>query len=86
VENKLLSTALLAIQVKQRERDQKTLDSGRLKLRDEDHLRKALGEAGQPDRRRRSARMAASAPAVVPVIQLLEGAMNWAKGFAAKPR
>jgi transposase len=49
-------------------------------------LRKALGEAGQPDRRRRSARMAASAPAVVPVNPLLEGAMNWARGFAAKPR
>jgi hypothetical protein len=86
VENKRLSTALLAIQVKQRERDQKTLDSGRPKPRDEDHLRKALGEAGQPDRRRRSARIAASAPAVVPVNPLLEGAMNWAKGFAAKPR
>jgi transposase len=86
VENKLLSTALLAIQVKQRERDQNTLDARRLGLRDEEHLRKALGEVGQPHRRRlRSARVAASAAAAVPVNPLLEAAMNWAEGFVAKP-
>jgi hypothetical protein len=47
VENKVLSSALLLIQSKQQQRDRTALEKRTLTLRDEDHLRKALGESGQ---------------------------------------
>lgn len=51
VDNKLIGHTLAIIQVMQRERDANTLRTRRLTLRDEDLMRKAMGEAGLPNRR-----------------------------------
>jgi len=51
-ENKLLGAALADIQRRQQERDAHTLANTWLTLRDEDLLRKAMGEAGLPTRRK----------------------------------
>jgi hypothetical protein len=51
VENKALAGALLAIQAKQREREELVLSKRKRSLRDEDILKKACGGEGQPNRR-----------------------------------
>jgi hypothetical protein len=51
-DSKVLSAAFADIQSRQPERDAKTLTSKRLTLRDEDLMRKAMGEGGLPTRRR----------------------------------
>jgi hypothetical protein len=84
VDNKALAGALLDIQAKQRERDQSLLNRRKLTLRDEDHLRKKLGEGGLEHRRAkrtRSARgvedtSAASNP-------ILAHALAWARQLSA---
>jgi hypothetical protein len=51
-DSKVLSAAFADIQSRQKERDAKTLTSKRLTLRDEDLVRKAMGDSGLPTRRR----------------------------------
>jgi transposase len=53
VENKLLGHTLTLIQAYQQERDANTLRTARLTLRDEDLMRKSMGEVGLPNGRRR---------------------------------
>lgn len=51
VENKLLGPTLELIQTVQRERDKATLQTRRITLREEDMLRKSMGDHGLPHRR-----------------------------------
>ncbi|HTU60169.1 MAG TPA: hypothetical protein VMF89_17075, partial [Polyangiales bacterium] len=51
VENKLLAAALTDVQRRQQERTTETLAKRQLTLRDEDLLRKSVGDAGLPSRR-----------------------------------
>ena len=51
VENKLLGPTLELIQTVQRERDKATLQTRRITLREEDPLRKSMGEDGLAHRR-----------------------------------
>lgn len=77
VENKLLSGALLAIRAKQQERDARALRRRKLTLREQDLLRKSLGQPGQEHRR---------APAKENAVDkdpLLGRAMAWAHDFRA---
>jgi hypothetical protein len=52
-DSKVLGAALADVQLKQQARDARTLTSKRLTLRDEDLMRKAMGEPGLPARRGR---------------------------------
>lgn len=54
-DNKILGPLLAEIQKRQQERDAETLATKRLTLRDEDMMRKAMGGAGLPTRRKRVA-------------------------------
>jgi hypothetical protein len=56
VDNKLLSGALLAIQAKQRERDEDRSKQRKMTLREEDNLLKDRGEAGLETRRSKAKR------------------------------
>lgn len=82
VENKALSGALLAIQVKQRERDLHSLEHRKLTLREKDHLRKAMRQAGQEDRRETTPSSAPQQEERAPSDPLLGRALAWAQDFA----
>lgn len=83
VENKVLAGALLAIQAKQRQRDLQLLQERRLTLREEDHLRKAMGDQGQQHRRQKPARAVATPKPQLVEDPLLGRAFTWAQDFAA---
>ncbi|MBK8172531.1 MAG: helix-turn-helix domain-containing protein [Sandaracinaceae bacterium] len=81
VENKLLGHVLSVIAQGQRERDKRTLQTKRLTLRDEDLMRKAMGEPGLTTRRPRanqkrqqSARSIAPLPVTHPLATALQSA------------
>jgi hypothetical protein len=54
-DNKLLGPLLAQIRQQQEERDAQTLATKRLTLRDEDLMRKGMGQVGLPTRRKRVA-------------------------------
>jgi hypothetical protein len=80
VANKVLGAALADIQHQQELRDSRMLETKRMTLREEDLYRKALGEVGLPERRRRGrptikelalARIAAERRAPTPTVDRL---------------
>jgi transposase len=86
VDNKALAGALIAIQAQQRERDRHTLNTRKLTLREEDHLRKSMGEPGLVHRRADHPEALEPPPAIAAVAApLLAHALAWAKDFSAAP-
>jgi hypothetical protein len=79
VENKALAGALLAIQAKQREREELVLSKRKRSLREEDLSKRARGEAGQPNRRNLQP-TPSSTPRADPI---LGRASAWAQAYAA---
>ena len=81
VENKLLSHTLTVIRELQNLRDEKTLNSRPITLREEDFLRRSMGESGQPHRRPRKKHPRRRRPSYA---QAHDAIAAWAKSQRAR--
>jgi hypothetical protein len=83
VENKLLGHTVTLIHAYEQERDANTLRTARLTLRDEDLMRKSMGEVGLPNGRRRPKPRTYRAPILTATVNSnvdpLATVLAWAK-------